>query len=247
MNPQEKAANKEAFRRMSLSEKLDYIRTYYWGAILLAVFALIVLGTSLHRHFTKKEAVLYEAFANVVIGDEMEKVLHQDYLAFRELDPRKNEVLEYRDLYLSNDPAAQNHELAYASKLKLLAVINGKKLDLILMNREAYDILSGSDYLLALSELAGQNETLYRELEPYLTENSVIVEDNAIDVSLSKADSYQAVTKEVVNGIDLSGIPGIRKAGFPDAVYLGIIANTPRLGECCEYLSYILSLKEAGS
>lgn len=240
MNPREKAANKEAFGRMNRLEKLDYIRTYYWGPILLAVIALIILGTSLYRHFTKKEQILYTACINTVIGDELENALRRDYLLARGMDPRKSEILFYRNLYLSENASEENHEIAYASRMKLLAVINSKKMDFALMNREAYDILSQSDYLLDLSELAREDGELYKELEPFLTENTVIIEDNAIEYNLREADTYQAVTKEVINGIDLSGIPVIRDAGFPDTVYLGIIANTPRITECCEYLRFIL-------
>ena len=247
MNPKEKAANKEAFRQMSPSKKIDYIRTYYWGPILLAVIALVVLVTSLYHHFTKKEQILHTAYANVSIGTALETVLNHDYLLSRGMDPQKYEILTYRNLYLSRDPSPQNHEIAYASKLKVLAVINGKKLDFALMNRESYDIFSESDYLMDLHELSVQDESLYENLKPLLVENIVIVEDNAIEVNLNKADAYQAVTKKVVNGIDLSSISAVKEAGFPDKVYLGIIANTPRLAECCEYLTYILSLKEAGA
>ena len=244
MNPKEKAANREAFRQMSPSEKLDYIRTYYWGPILLGVIAFVILITSLHRHFTKKEQILFIANTNVVLGDDMTKALHQEYLVSRGMDPKKKEILFYRNLYLANDPSAQNHEMAYASKLKMLAIINGKKVDFALMNREAYDILSASDYLLDLGELSGQDEALFHDLEPYLTGNSVIIDDNAIEFNLSEADEYRAVTKEKLNGIDLSGFAFIRDAGFPGPVYMGIIANTPRLPECCEYLKYILSLDQ---
>ena len=227
---------------MSLPEKIDYIRTYYWGAILLGVIALIILGTSLYRHFTKKEQILYIAYANVVPGEKLETALNHDYLLFRGMEPKKAEILVYRNLYLSNDPAAANHEMAYASKLKILATINSKKLDLVLMNREAYDILSNSGYLLDIRELDELDEALFLELEPYLTENNLIIEDNAIEVNLNEADSYLAVTKEVPNGINVSDIPLIRNtAGFPDDVYMGIIANTPRLQECCKYLGYIVN------
>lgn len=247
MNPKEKAANKEAFRRMGLTEKLDYIRTYYWGPILLAVVGLVILVTILHHHFTKKNQILFIANVNVSTGEALEKVLHQDYLLSRGVDSQKNEILFYRNLYLSNNPSLQNHEMAYASKLKMLAVINGKKLDIALMNREAYDILSGSGYLLDLTLLSDRDDSLFRAMEPMITENVVIIEDNEIEVNLNEADSYMAVTKDVPNGIDLTKIPAVRDAGFSDSVYFGIIANTPRLQECCEYLKYVFSLDQVGA
>lgn len=230
---------------MSRSEKMDYIRTYYWGPILLGVIALVIIGSSLYRHFTKKDQVLYVALLNTAIGDDLGRALNQDYLSTQGLDQKRNEVLLYRDLYLSDSPSDQDHEMAYASRIKLLATINSKRLDLAIMNREAYDILSRNDYLLDLTELAVLDESLYRELAPILTDNTVIIEDNAIEFNLNEAETYQAVTKEAVNGIDISGLLIMRNAGLSGKVYLGIIANTPRLSQCCDYLNYILGHKKA--
>ena len=246
MTPKESAANKEAFRQMSLAEKIDYIRSYYWAPILLIMIALIITGTSLYRHFTKKEHILYIALVNTVVGENLDAAINRDYLLSRSMDPQKSEILFYRDLYLSNDPDLGHHEIAYASKLKLIAVINSKNLDLVLMNQEAYDILSNNEYLFDITELSGVDDALYQKLKPFSAENTVIIADNAIEVSLNEADKYQALTKKVMNGIDISSIPAIRNAGFSDTVYLGIIANTPRLAECCDYLNYIVSLEQSG-
>ena len=229
MNPKEKAANKEAFHKMSLSGKLDYIRTYYWGLILLTASVLVIAGTALYHHFTQKEQILYIALLNVVVGNDLEELLHKDYLLSQNMNPQRQEILFYQNMYIDDNPTEQNHELAYASNLKLLATISNKKLDLVLMNRNAYDIISGSDYLLDLNELSAQDEAMFHELEPLLTENTVIIEDNAIEYNLSEADTYQAVTKEVLNGIDISGISVITGAGFSDNVYMGGCIS----GGCC--------------
>ena len=240
-------AVREAFRRMEPKEKLGYILSYYWWAILLAVFAAVILGSVIHGQLTKKQTVIYAACLNMAVGSDLEETLREGYLRFSGADPKKNDVLIYRNMYISEDPMEADHQVAYASRMKLMAVINGKLLDLVLMNREAYDVLSSADYLLDLKELSGQDEALYRELEPLMTENTVIIEDNAIDVNLNRADTYQAVTKEVLNGIDLSGTPVIRDAGFSDSVFLGIIANTPRIEKCLDYLRFLTITEQAGS
>ena len=76
--------------------------------------------------------------------------------------------------------------------------------------------------------------------------NTVIVEDNAIEYNLNEADEYVAVTKEVVNGIDVSAFPVFVDAQFPDAVYLGVIANSPRLPAALQYIKYLASPANAG-
>ncbi len=237
-------AVREAFRRMGPKEKAGYILTYYWWAILLTTIAAVILGCVVYGRLTKKQPVLYAAFLNVAVGSDLEEMLRQGYLSFVGADPKKTDVLLYRDLYITEDPTDADHQMAYASRMKLMAVINGKLLDLVLMNRDAYDILSAADYLLDLSVLSGQDEALLREMETFLMENTVIVEDNALEIRLNEADTYQAVTKEITNGVDLSGLSLVRDAGFSDSVYLGIIANTPRLEECAGFLEYLLSAGE---
>ena len=108
------------------------------------------------------------------------------------------------------------------------------------------EILSAAGYLLDLSEFA-ERGGIPEALLPYLTENVVVLEDNAIEYKLNEADEYREVTAPVMNAIDLSDIPLIKGAGFPDSIYLGIIANTPRLERCTEYLEYLLSAEETGS
>ena len=238
-------AVKEAIRRMGPKEKAGYILTYYRWTILLTIIAAVILGSVVYGRLTKKEPVLYMAFLNVAVGSDLEETLRQGYLSFAGADPKKTDVLLYRDLYITEDPTDADHQMAYASKMKLMAVINGKLLDLVLMNRDAYDILSAADYLLDLSVFAGQDETFFEKLEPLLLENTVIAEDNALEVRLNEADNYQAVTKEKTNGVDLSVISLFGNAGFSDSIYLGIIANTPRLEECAGYVNYLLSMGKA--
>lgn len=232
ISPAERAARREAFRQMSPAAKLEHVYTYYKWPIILVVIAAIILCSAIHRMATKKDVVLYTAWVNVAVGADLEAELNEGYLSEACLDPRKNEIFFYRDLYVSDDPSMENHEFAYASNMKLLATINARDLDLVLMNREAYDILSASGYLMALDGLLPAE---------YLTSNTVVLEDNAIDVNLGNADEYIAVTEEAVNAIEVSQLPLFAQAGFDDAVYLAIIGNTPRLPDCMDYVDYLIS------
>ncbi len=239
-SPQERALRRDAFHKMNVPQKLDYIFTYYKLPILLGVIALVILCSAVHRQITKKEAVLYTAFINVSVGESLEDALTTQFLTRSGENARKNEVYLYHDLYLSDDASFVNHEYAYASRLKLLGAINARKLDLALMNREGYDILSQNGYLMDLSELTAENEALRQRLAPYLTANTVILEDNAIEYNLNEASSYKAVTENVVNAIEVSDLTVFRSAGFPDAVYLGVIANSARSEWVLRYLDYLL-------
>lgn len=239
LSPKERAEIRESFRQMSLAKKLEYIFSYYKLPIVLVLIAGIVIGDFTYRHVTKKEALLYAAYFNVSMGEELDTALTAGFVDHVGTSPEKNEVYIYRDLYLSQDPSTENHQYAYASRLKLLASIEAKKLDVVLMNQEAYDTLSQGGYLYAIPDILDQNEPLYPLLEPYLRANTVILEDNSIEYTLNEADAYEAVTVQTVNGIDVSSFALFHNASFSGSVYLGVIANSPRLPMVFDYIEYL--------
>ncbi|MGM9626753.1 MAG: hypothetical protein ACI3V4_01490 [Faecousia sp.] len=233
ISPEERQKRRDSFWQLTRAQKLEHIWIYYKVPIFFIVLALGILVSGLYRAATEKEPVMYLACVNVSIGEDLEARLTEDYLTYRGLNPKRNEVRLYRNLYLSDDPAASDHEYAYASRMKLLATINSKQLDLVLMNREAYDLCSASGYLLDLTNLVDS---------ACLTANQVILEDNSVEYSLNEAQEYTAVTETVYNALELTQLSALQKAGFSDSVYIGIIANTPRLPACQDYLDYLISI-----
>lgn len=240
LSAQERAAWKAAFRQMSLAEKLAYILSYYKLPLVLGLIAVVVLASVVSHTLTRKENLLYVAYVNVSAGDNLNALLSDGFVAYAGADPKKNRVYTYTGLYLSENPAPENHEYSYASRLKVLGAVNAKQLDVVLMNRESYDIFSGSGFLLPLSDFIAENApALYGELAACLVENDVILEDNAIEYNLNEADSYRAMTEASANALELSGFPALAGAGFSDAVYLGVIANSQRLPACLDYITYL--------
>ena len=237
LSQQEKDSLRENFRKMDTRAKVDYIYTYFKWYILLGVIALMVLGSAVYRQVTKKDTVIYLGLVNVSVGTDLETALTLDFLEDTGLNPKQNQIQVYSGLYLYDESSAENHEYAYASRMKLMAAVNAKQLDVVLMSREAYNILSQSGYLLDLSGCA-------TAFAPYLTENDVVLEDNSIEFQLNEADEHRIITEQAVNGMDVSQLSIFRKAGFPDSVYIGIIANSPRYSVTIPYLEYLVSTIE---
>ena len=239
LSSNERTERRESFRRMRPYKKIEYILSYYKAILIPGILLLILLGSGIHRHLTQKTPVLYLAALNTTWGSVLNDSLTTDYLTSRGYDPKKQEVYEYLDLYLSNDASAENHSLAYASQMKLLGSIDAEQLDIVLMNREAYDILSQSGVLLELSSLRDSESALYEQIAPLLIQNAVILSDNELEVTLGEAEERETVTKQAENGLDLSELPLFRSSGMDGALYLGIIANTPRLPEAITYIRYL--------
>ena len=240
LSPEEKAANRAAFRTMNLGQKTEYIYAYYKLPLVLALVALVALGSVAQRMLTHKDAYLYVAYVNVVPDAKADTMLTSEYLNHQGQNPRRSEVVCYHDLYLSSDARQQDHQYAYASKLKLLAAVDAEQLDVVLMNQEAYDLLSASGYLLDLRKTDSDNHALPSQASERLTTNTVVLSDNRVEVELGEADAYEADTVEAANALLVSGLSPFEQFPQDESLYVGIIANTPRLDEALEYLAYLL-------
>ena len=240
----ERAENREAFARMTLTQRLGYIFEYYKFPLVLLLIVTVALGSVLYHRITHRDPVLYLAYANIAVGGDLDGALRDDFLRSVGADPGKNEVIVYSGLYLSADPSAQNHQYSYASRLKLMAAMTGRQLDVLLMNREAYDIMSAGGYLLPLEELLSRDSALNRRVGGRLAENVVILEDNSIENRLDESVPYQAVTETVANALLVSPFDRFARAGFSGDVYLGVIGNSPRLDTVLQYIDYLTAETE---
>ena len=240
----ERKENQEALEAMSLPEKLEYVFAYYKFPLVLALIAVVALGSVLYYRLTRREALLYVACANIAVGEDLDAALNQGFTRAMDRNPRRSEVRLYHNLYLSQDAAVQNHEYAYASQLKVMAAMTSGQLDVLLMNREAYDIMSAGGYLLPLNESLGAD--LYRRVSGRLIENTVILEDNDIEHRLDESIPYQAETEEAVNAILISAFPLFAQADFSGDVYLGVVGNSSHMDAVLQYIDYLTSAPKSG-
>jgi hypothetical protein len=243
LTDRERAENREALAGMTLPQRLDHIFEYYKFPLVLTLIAAVALGSVLYYRLTRKEALLYVGCANISVGETLDRELGEGFTKDIGKNPSKSEVRLYRNLYLSRDATVQNHEYAYASQLKVMAAMANGQLDVVLMNREAYDIMSAGGYLRPLTDLP--DAALYRRISDQLIFNTVILEDNDIQHRLDESVPYQAETEEVPNAILISAFPLFARAGFSADVYLGVIGNSARTDAVLQYIDYLTSDRHA--
>ena len=244
LTDRERAENREALAGMTLPQRLDHIFEYYKFPLVLTLIAAVALGSVLYYRLTRKEALLYVGCANISVGETLDRELGEGFTKDIGKNPSKSEVRLYRNLYLSRDATVQNHEYAYASQLKLMAAMANGQLDVLLMNREAYDIMSTGGYLLPLEGFLEGG--LSRRAADSLVANTVILSDNAIEHRLDESVPYHAETEEVTNAIRISDFPLFARAGFSGEVYLGVVGNTTRTEAVLRYIDYLTSAPRGG-
>ena len=154
LSPEERRHRWQQFREMPVSKKAEHIWMYYKIPLILLACFVYLLASGIHNALTQKSPVVYLAYLNISAGDDMDGYLSDGFISDLGRNPEKEEVYRYFNLYLSDNPSAENHEYAYTSGLKLLAAINAKQLDLVLMNKEAYDLCSANGYLLDLAPVS---------------------------------------------------------------------------------------------
>lgn len=233
----ERAAHRAAFRRMSLSQRAEYVFAYYKLPLVLALIAVVAIGSVIKYHIAHKDPVLYVAYCNVELPTEKDQRLFEGFLDSIGGDARREEVYRYYGIYLSEAQDSVDHQYSYASRLKTLAAVDAEELDVVLMNQSAYDLLSNSGYLLDLESALTERPELSAVTDD-LSRNVVVLEDNRIEVELNEADEYEAVTEEVANAIDVTGLLSDDES-LTGTVYLGIIANTPRLDTALALIAYL--------
>lgn len=234
----EKEAEKKAFKKMTMADKIDHIFAYYKLPVFTAVITLIVIISTIVTNVTKKKPVLYVAYANFTCGETLDEEITTGYLEKYGIDTKKYDILVYRNLYIAENPSEIDHQYSYASKLKVMGAISAKQLDLMYMNKEAYDLMSSSGLLMNLSSV--EDSTYYTELSPYVLSNDVILSDNAVDVELGNAEKYEAETEVQANAVDISSFAMFTEAGIDNDLCIGIIANSPHVEEDMRYIAYLL-------
>ncbi|WP_461822280.1 hypothetical protein [Blautia stercoris] len=137
----------KALKQLHGKAKLQYLWDYYKLPFIIICIVLYILVYNIHGQLVKKTTVLSIAFINVNMSESLSQHLTSDFLDFKHLSAKKNEICTYDNLLIQENPDSENLEYAYASSTRLLAAIDAKKIDLVFMNREAMEQLNKKGYL----------------------------------------------------------------------------------------------------
>lgn len=222
------------------AKKIQYIWDYYKLPLVILGIILYVIVYILYRHLTYKDTILYTALVNINAGETLTEQLTEGFLEVSGIDTSDNKLHLYSGLYLTDDENNEYHEYTYASRMKILASIDGELFDVVLMDREAFDAFSQNGYLCDLDDLlVKENPDFYNDISPFIVNNIYIEEDNSFELIFDSSIPYSAVTEEYPMGLDISQARLIRQAGFGETVYFGIIENSPRKETAVAYLQYL--------
>lgn len=236
----EEQASLKTLQGLHGKKKIQYIWDYFKLPLaVLGIFLYVIIYIA-YRHFTYQDPVLYTALVNVNAGENLTRQLSEDFLGVMGINTYQNKLYLYSGLYLTGDENNAYDEYTYASRMKILASIDGELLDVVLMDQEAFDAFSQNGYLCNIDDLLrAEAPAFYKDVEPFIVENTFITEDNSFELQFDSSTPYSSITEEYPMGLDISQTDFMKQAGFPETVYLGIIANSPRKDTALAYLQYL--------
>ena len=134
-----------------MKKRLGYIWDYYKFPIIVFLMIIYVLGYISYRQLTKKENLLSIASINIDLSEADISHFSKDYLEHKGSSQKRYQITFYNHLISQGDPNdGASYEYAYASSMKLLAMMTAKSLDIVLMDEKAYHTFSSNGYLYSL-------------------------------------------------------------------------------------------------
>ena len=228
---------REKWSSLHGSAKIRFVWDYYKLPIFLICVIIYVSCYLAVRKLNEEHPQLYLAYVNVEVGETLDRHLTEEFILDLKPSEKHSVVRTLKNLALTENLQQVDGSFVYASQMKILSAIENHQLDIVLMNQEAFDAFSQSGFLLNLDTFADTYPLA--DLKPFFIDNIEILTDNATEVMLDPSTEYHSETITYPMGIDITEFPPIKEAGFPDRVFLGIIANTERTDNAAAFLSYI--------
>lgn len=133
-------------------KKLEYIWDYYKLQIFAVIILLVVLVSFIQIRVNKKNPILYIGFINTDFKDSIMTQFGDSFVD--SIDGSAKDCCRfYTNLILTEKTDSNSSQYVYASEMKLLAAIESKELDLVIVNEEVLETLTKKDYLYDLSAI----------------------------------------------------------------------------------------------
>ncbi len=225
-----------------LKDKLKYIFTYYWAAIIGGVCVLACAISMITGALTKKDIALSGYLVNSYNNTSYTQDFRQEFLAHQQLDPKKYDFSLISNVsYSKTNPS----EAAFHVMESIMIQSTAGNLDFVVVDLTSYPVFSA----------------YYTDLRSVLTDEQlekwssqlIYVEKEALDI-LTSDDvdnirlpdyflSAEGLKDPIPMGIRIPTSSCLFEAySFPnDEIVIGIMRNTPNLENTLAFIEYIMN------
>lgn len=211
-----------------LKEKLAYFKEYYLKTTLIAIVAIIFIGSLAYTMITAPEDTAFSAVFFNDTGDSSNTTLADSFAEYAQIDTAKHEVyidasLTYRDFSNASDmgTSISSYE-AYAGLEKTMAMITTNELDIIAGDKEAFDYFCKADCFHDLTTILPTEVLDKFEDQLYYYTNAETGETRPVGIRINNAPKL--VEHHYYVG---------------DDAYLGFVINSNSLDNALLFFDYI--------
>lgn len=206
--------------KSALKAKLDNYWYYYKIHTIVALLSVVVLVFLISDMAGRKTPIL-----NVILTGNNINYENLSSLQDRATDKfAKGNKQEVALSFLTFDKNSQSQQTIAVSE-KILAMIQAKELDILVMDRDSFDTYAKQGTFLRLDTINGAPK----------------LNNGAVKFVMSRVNDHD--DKDYPYGIDVSGNAMLKDAGYDtEGKVLGIVVNTQRLNLTLQFLKWILKL-----
>lgn len=238
-------------------EKLAYFWDYYKWHTIIAVIAIIVIGSSIYSSLTAKDIVLNGILLNSysAVDEEVPSTLISDFLTEQQIDTTKNDITLNTSLYYTTDEEKNSDynmsELTYTASQIIVVQVAAGELDFMTGDLETLSSLAYSEYFVDLSTVLSEDQlALY---EPYLlyidqTVLEALNEDTDLDstktITIPDCDKPETMEKPIPVMINISHCDDVKEF-YPhmtedDPIVFGFTVNSKHAEMTAAFLDFLM-------
>ncbi len=221
----------EEIRPMPFRKKLDHFWTYYKENLLMAAFAVMLIGAIVLSAFSaRREIVLSGMLCNVGMSQEGYTYLTDRYFSDRNGNSKTQEVgLSSMEFKLPE--TVEDVNASYVSAMSLISMVENKMVDYVILDEGSMEYFMTQDFYMDLRKLLTEEELAQWKAADKLVFAQVLQED----------DKTTEIFPLALNITDLDfGKNCVRCDGN---AYLVFIANSPRMDACRQIFEDIVAWK----
>jgi hypothetical protein len=165
---------------MTFKEKADHIWTYYRLHIIGTILLVLFVGSIISGIVNKKDYVLDISLLGSSVNNEKIDAFQQDITrTIIGNDKKKTALVEF--MYFDKD---KQDEMMMATMQKLAAMVATGSIDVMILDKDAFDTFCSQDMFLKLDEVPGFNSLNTKDMKLLTSKNSDGAEGKyAIDIS----------------------------------------------------------------
>lgn len=240
---------REALKHGTLKEKFDYFLDYYKWYVIVAIIAVIFIGSLVYQQLTEKERAIFVAMLNVYELEASEEY-PQRFAEYVGLNTDDYDIWFDTSMHMDSSDLAAYDENTMATTQKLMVYIAAQEIDVLIANESTTNSYAYNETFYDLHSILSEEQ--YEKYEPYFyyMDQSIADARNAADFNDEEYVSVpdypsprnpESMENPIPVGIYLDEAKGLKENYYfsDENVIFCVPANTQHLETALQYLDFI--------